>query len=155
MAVTDELREWMDGRVFMANGYAELTRIADRIDRVVRDKCAAAYKDGFEDAEDANESDGWVRLPVDADGVPIRVGDEVERENEATETVRFISYNGAWLVNERGWFPHMLRHHRAPTVEDVLREFLHDACATLDCESLLTDEEIERYAARLQLREDA
>ncbi len=198
MAITDELREWMGGRVFMANGHAELTRIADRIDAAVRDKCATAYRDGFEDAEDAyvrepvepresgtdwkaearkweqrckelifDRDEGWVRLPVDADGVPIRVGDEIQYGNNAERVTMLSLSDSGWnLGTEYGDFdgvrvkgyafelldhPELFRHHRAPTVEDVLEEFVarwmethHDDMPALKAE----------FAARLRLREE-
>lgn len=48
MSITDELREWFKDRLFMGNGYAELTAIADRIDAEHESACAEAYGSGVE-----------------------------------------------------------------------------------------------------------
>lgn len=66
MRITDELREWM--RVVLTDDDSAHA-IADRIDVEHQRQLDVLYKD-MSDAE-------WVRLPKDADGVPIRVGDKV------------------------------------------------------------------------------
>ena len=66
----------------------------------------------------------YILLPLDAEGEPLRVGDEIEYPNGARDSVRFATISPiGWAVNDRGWKPEAMRHHRPPTVEDVLREF--------------------------------
>jgi len=175
MRITDELREWM--RVVLTDddpAYA----IADRIDAEHKAKVSywqgASYKDGYDEGfasaddwlaqhEDAMAEHGWVKLPVDSDGVPIRPGDVMEwcdaddihplvvRTVDAVGTYTFI----AWKSEEGKFgqfYARNYRHHHATTVEDVLREF------ALACEDAgNAGPEVERiaaeYAAKLQLKE--
>ena len=150
MAITDELRDWIadlytpNSRTLKMNG----ERIADRID--------VAHRSALEKlAAQVDESeDGWVRLPVDADGVPIRPGDELVIF-ETGEHIRAYDVelydDGRWLVCDDETMdsihPDRLRH-RAPTVEDVLREFARE----LDADAYgITDAKVAEFAARLRL----
>lgn len=58
----------------------ELLKIADRIDERYHRDMATAQQVGYNEGEDAAMRDGWVKLPVDADGFPIHVGDVVRME---------------------------------------------------------------------------
>lgn len=90
----------------------------------------------FVDHADELAEHGWVKLPVDADGVPIHIGDEVEEFDTRTvgkargEVIRIVfGKYGTDVRIDTGLSyadrnPENVRHgHRAPTVEDVLREF--------------------------------
>ena len=75
----------------------------------------------------------YTALPVDADGEPIHVGDVMEeRSGHTFEVASLMAFGGSdnWLVlsDPRNFSsfrePHDIRHHHAPTVEDVLREFV-------------------------------
>lgn len=80
---------------------------------------------------DAALSRHYVELPVDADGVPIRVGDIVKCTfADDNATVKYLS------LQEDGWSivvdypdgrghrtPGSMRHVKPRTLEDVLREF--------------------------------
>ena len=97
------------------------------------------YKEGLEDNKDATAEHGWVKLPVDADGVPIRVGDVMENMREDLEPqlhhtfrvygILYRDYGQKCALTENG-YPTILyrasecRHYHEPTVEDVLL----DAC---------------------------
>lgn len=149
MSITDELREWalhINENSHLGHltdvGKQGLRNIADRIDaahRAALEKLAAqveeseriGFDQGFASAddwlaqnEDAMAEHGWVRLPVDADGVPIHIGDVlthgtvvcIRLTTKGWEIV--VSYNGG-----SGMFNPSAMHHHAPTVEDVLREF--------------------------------
>ena len=122
MSITDELRE-VAVKTECANGRCEklyrgdLEHIADRID--IAYKHAIGYVDD-RDPETMAEN-GWVKLPVDADGVPIHIGDMVEYLTGGRDVVRFITLNGSgWTVNERGWEACTMRHHHALTVKATL-----------------------------------
>ena len=107
-----------------------------------------------------------VPLPVDADGVPIHIGDVMEADNGTTFEVEHISlYQWGWRCVGEGTdrsgvtctahaIPDGCRHHHAPTVESVLAEML-DVWGELP--SNVTNEAIiAKYAARLRLAgEDA
>ena len=145
---------------------AILVGYIDDIDREVAEVRDREYRSGVEDGEMAAERDGWVRLPVDADGVPIHVGDVMDEQlpfggyaaPAPVDTMELSRGAGGygWMVrldSESGVFinPKLLRHHHAPTVEDVLEEFVarwmethHDDIPALKAE----------YAAKLALRGD-
>ena len=80
---------------------------------------------------------GFVRLPVDADGVPIDLGDKVVFVSG--EPVGHFTVESFWLDKD-GWhvhgefdaMPSELRHWKAPTVEDVLRDFVVDIALAID-----------------------
>ena len=145
MAITDELRKW--AQICGIKYDSKLYEIADNID--------AAHRAALEKlAAQVDESeDGWVRLPVDADGVPIRVGDVVEWVDEpnVSRVVSSIQLaeDGWWVyVGGTGRRPDKYRHHHEPTVEDVLREFARE----IDADAYgITDAKVAEFAARLRL----
>lgn len=106
------------------------------------------------DAIETELAERYVPLPLDADGEPIHVGDvmefsEFEIEHPVTRTVEGIGQGTffAWC-GERGYQQHepkRYRHHRPPTVEDVLEEF---AQMYIACNDKGT---IAEYAKRLRL----
>lgn len=166
--ITDELREYANIATDRDSyARARLCKIADRIDERHERAMRESYDSGYASAddwlaqhEDAMAEHGWIRLPLDADGEPIRVGDELVIF-ETGEHVRAYDIelyaNGRWLVIDEETMdsihPDMLRHHHAPTVEDVLTEF------ALACEDAgNAGHEVERiaadYAKRLRLAGD-
>lgn len=158
-SITDELREWAHGNVQYKSKHERLTAIADRIDA----EHEAQLNDAFEtrNSDENLENDGWVRLPLDAEGVPIHVGDKLE----------FVSYGGTkteytalgyWydfdcdvlqvlVSNSHAISGNCLRHH-APTVEDVLLEFAAEV-ETAGGVMELPDAALSEYAAKLRLAE--
>ena len=91
MSITDKLREYANKAIhrkdYMLGLSHDLMRIADRIDEAHKDELLsyrnAGYNDGYdagfasaddwmEQHEDDMIEHGWVRLPVDADGVTWR-----------------------------------------------------------------------------------
>ena len=166
MSITDELRTWMfDHTVSCSDNRIALVEIADRID-AEHEKAAAGcihydperhYCGVHGDTEH-----GWVRLPVDADGVPIRVGDRVQFLGSDPSTVSHMSLaSDGWRVYVKydgdlgtgSGDPNCMRHYTPPTVEDVLREF---SCVLMGKQEFDGDvaEAIAEYAAKLQLKED-
>ena len=138
MSITDELRKWK-GNI---NTYlspevvlqlrCELNCIADRIDAEHEADVSTACRLAAGLDNDALSKRGYIALPVDADGVPIRIGDVMEeRSGHTFEVASLMAFGGSenWLVlsDARNFSsfrePHDLRHYHAPTVEDVLREF--------------------------------
>ena len=159
MSITDELRAWAKEHLSRSS----ILAIADRID--AEHKCAvmSAMNDALYHANDENMAElGWVRLPKDADGVPIRVGDVMEFsafeiEKPVTRMVDGIGQGVffAWC-GERGYQQHeakRYRHHHEPTVEDVLREM---AAAYMDTplDDSNDGEFFAKYAAKLRLAGD-
>ena len=171
MSITDELREYVWQH---ATNNDELRAIADRIDTEHEKECSKAWMRGHDvwasvGNEEVMAERGWVRLPVDADGVPIRVGDKLQLDDGSTFTVTSmaLSSQGDWeLTTSTDWAVccgcfDMLHHHRDPTTEDVLREFARvgiriaskDGINPQEFEFYADEDAIAEYAERLQLKE--
>ena len=162
MSITDELREWAKGSTLSSWTAERLTAIADRIDETHESACAEAYGNGVMSVPIALDESAWVKLPVDADGVPIHFGDMLDQfgtpmtvfamsdpdPDQGDCMLELITdgiSDGTWVRARK------MRHHHAPTVEDVLREML-DAWGELP--SNATNEAIvAEYAAKLRLAE--
>lgn len=99
--------------------------------RRVRDAHEREVDGGVDSMTDAQLADhGLCRIPVDADGVPIRVGDVMEWcDSGETLTVEGIGRDVLFYIdgeNAEWTAARNKRHHHEPTVEDVLREFWSD-----------------------------
>ena len=154
MSITDELREYAGSfYLFRYKDVREkLDAIADRIDAEYERQLEVLYRD-MSDAE-------YIKLPVDADGEPIHVGDELEDVDNPSshgEVHRIeLTRDACWVfVNGFGRTSNHYRHYHAPTVEDVLREMLYKAHIYDEREMELLPDLIAEYAAKLRLMEDA
>lgn len=71
--------------------------------------------------------DGYMELPLDTDGIPIRVGDELDGYGKTitVASMRYESFGWVLISDEGGGFHdcYAFTHHHEPTVEDVLRDF--------------------------------
>ena len=104
---------------------------------------------------------GWVKLPEDADGVPIHIGDSIEiiGGEYGTAVAIELCEDGGWNVSMRptGWDTPTLfaaesvRHYKPPTVEDVLREMCIEIDRRCESGSINYDELFAEYAAKLRL----
>lgn len=160
MAITDELREWKGNiQTYLSPEVVlqlrcELNAIADRIDAEHERMLRSLTIDAEPMTDESMAEHGWIRLPLDADGEPIHIGDVMD-----VGIVFAIGDDGVFMV-ENGFsgkydvecFDGFACHHHAPTVEDVLREF------ALACEDAgNAGPEVERiaaeYAAKLRLAE--
>ena len=178
MSITDELRAWAKGSTLSSWTAEHLTAIADHIDAEHEAKVAywqeASYRDGYDEGfasaddwlaqhEDAMAEHGWIRLPKDADGEVIHVGDVLTDDAEFRsegEVVRLMLEGEDWFVgfDSAGWAElsiHEWHHHHAPTVEDVLREFANEVYADADNEIRDRDFLCAKYAKRLTLAEES
>ena len=148
MSITDELRE-VAVKTECANGRCEklyrgdLEHIADRID--IAYKHAIGYIDD-RDSETMAEN-GWVKLPVDADGEYIRIGDVMDKGK--VTCIRDCGKGWEVILNSLYTYDAPSLHHHEPTVEDVLREFGDWYAHTKGgCDE---DGIIAEYAAKLKL----
>jgi len=156
--ITQELRKWASIEVPYKYGH-QLTAIADRID-AEHERRVAEVASGWDYWESTH-----VELPKDEDGEYIHIGDVMDSKVDYLFDGKPFTVRGLVLC-EDGWEitdgrfgnrykPDSLRHHREPTVEDVLREFgrgWHEQMngpETFDIANY-----VERYAAKLQLRGD-
>lgn len=181
MSITDELRDWVKSLYTPNSGELKLQaeRIADRIDAEHESKVSywqgASYKDGYDegfasaddyftDKRETLKEHGWVKLPLDADGVPIHVGDVVTMqllfggESKPLVVDRMELSHGRdgdlWCIaldtDEDCWNePSLMRHYTPPTVEDVLEEFFGKA--NLPDGTQTRAELIAEYAAKLRI----
>lgn len=157
MSITDELREYM-----LCNPpahYADFSAIVDRIDKKHEWALSAQLESLTVDMKpmtDENMAEGgWVKLPVDADGEVIHIGDVMDTEHFGTvevegfvhRSVAFYNYSEqpAYLCTIPA---NLCHHHHEPTVEDVLREFVDEF--NRDDTELCDDEIIERFAEKLR-----
>ena len=191
--ITDELREWLENAYTYGTGEnlfkknfrpwfgwkLVLEPMLDRIDAEHESKVSywqdASYKDGYDegfasaddyftDKRETLKEHGWVKLPVDADGVPIRVGDVMCNTHKDGFMAKRVTglcahSSGRWTVEvdeaKLRWHDaDKLCHYTPPTVEDVLREFASDIADVLGGDDFRledNDELFAEYAAKLRL----
>lgn len=158
MSITDELREWaVNHRAELNLGQlypAMIEAIADRIDERhekelerMWDEAEGADPDGFLYGD-------YVKLPVDADGVPIRVGDEMEVCSTCSIEVIGVGNvteddgtYGVFCQREDGryeWFNARFLHHVQP---DSWESIIEDARTAEGCGSV--GEFMERFGYKL------
>ena len=155
MSITKELREYAD----MWNTDRAVSMcihsIANRIDAAHKREVDEARMDAFA------MPNHRVALPMDADGVPIDLGDEVYYIDNATETHEthftvtfFTLYEDGWEVN--GCKPSRLRHWEGPTVDKLLMQFVFDAADTASVTEMavLVDDYADRIREAVRDEED-
>lgn len=155
MSITDELRKYAREYKLTLNSSLE---IADRIDAEHESACREAYSKGMKSIWLPDPTE-YIRLPVDADGEYIHIGDKVTIYGRCVYEVDGIHfYKNNVSLSYKGESgcgcdsANNFRHYHAPTVEDVLREFVTEF--NRDDSELCDGEIIEQFAAKLQLRED-
>lgn len=163
MRITDELREWWVHKfpVMDSELHQDFMAIAGRIDAEHERAavgCIHYDPERHYCAVHGDTENGWVRLPVDADGEYIRIGDVMEWcDNGETLTVEGIGNDVLFYIdgeNAEWTAARNKRHHHEPTVEDVLDEFFGKA--NLPDGTQTRAEIIAEFAAKLRLAgEDA
>lgn len=173
MSIADELREYANTRISPNKGM--LTAIADRIDAEHERAVTVAHSNGITEYGSMVARE-FVKLPKDADGEYIHVGD-VMRFGSAERDLTVLGFGvpdvdgndyGVFVLggDDYTWYnASFLRHHKPPTVEDVLRE-MHaeiDEVTALYVGEVIDSDERDRdearifakYAAKLRLAGDA
>lgn len=131
------------------------------------DKWCDSIKNAYAENNDKGMGElGWVKLPVDADGMPIRVGDVVTMqllfggESKPLVVDRMELSHGKdgdlWCValdTDKGCWnqPSLMRHYTPPTVEDVLQEMLEQAVGYSDAHTTVALNAIAEFSAKLRL----
>ena len=134
MSITDELRKWAEGDTLRAGMSLRTAReqalaIADRIDKQHEHELTMARGEAIQylGSEVAKK---YVKLPVDADGIPIHVGDEVI-DYCTPRTVAAVSEDSICLSGyEEGCYYRMgiaKNYHR--TKPDTWERIIADAIA--------------------------
>ena len=172
MRSIDNLREYaLTAASVNATTRAVLAGYIDNIEREVEELRDRDYRNGREDAKGAVEfadrlkaavdkredvtlwGVDYTPLPVDADGVPIHVGDVMELDSGAVEEVESMHYygSGGWTTtttHNATAMPSIIRHHHAPTVEDVILDAISRCVGHLP---EYWDKPIAECAAKLRL----
>ena len=179
MSITDELREWARGfeNVWVKPASKEIvvtTGTSMPVDHVnmrlfiegMLDRVDAEHERtvGFckrlEDAAAKREDVEifgveYTALPLDADGVPIHVGDVMDK-GEVT-CIRDCGKGWEVVLNNLYTYDTPSLHHHEPTVEDVLREFTDEVwnrcCEGATASDSGIDELVAEFAAKLMLKE--
>ena len=173
MSITDELREWISTVVWLDDSvqhtHEKVLAIADRIDaeheRLMQEQPFTIDMVPMTDERMAEH--GWIRLPKDANGVPICVGD-VLTDGEHTFVVDELAAfgGGSWSIrneDENAWKACDVTHYHEPTVEDVLRDVVtlcHNTWKEespfhfYDVDDVMKSGNIAEYAAKLRLAKD-
>ncbi len=122
---------------------------------------SAAMWDELRDTKDRelSEEHGLVRLPTDADGEYIHIGDVMEWcDSGETLTVEGIGRDVLFYIdgeNAEWTAARNKRHHHEPTVEDVLREFTDEVwnrcCEGATASDSGINELVAECAAKLRL----
>ena len=108
----------------------ELRRLVD-ISREEYVQGRVSYVTGFNEIADAIEAEvneRFMALPVDADGVPIRVDDKLVNVGDGIiYTVAKLEFDGRywWYVSGDYCFACDCARHKPRTVEDVIRDAVH------------------------------
>lgn len=113
------------------------------------------WTDGMDiaDAIEREIAEKYMELPVDADGVPIHVGDYLQLGNMRSKVValRYRPANGElpweWQCDTGDWYNTAFAHHVKPrTLRDILFDFMRD-CETSE---LGNSELVEKYEVELR-----
>ena len=105
-------------------------------------------------------AEGWIRLPKDADGEYVHVGDVMAYADGNTCPLPVVALvpPAVFLTEEGPRYADMCRHY-VPTVEDVTCEFLQDLSdwlgLALDIDYIKADGLFAEFAAKLRLAGDA
>ncbi len=139
------------------------TEIIDHLDVVGKFMLHADWLDSWHKAFDAacdeierEIAERYIELPVDADGVPIRLGDLVTHPFlEGSREVRSLTKEQGspyWClgVDEGEVTAHTCRHVKPRTIEDVLEDFAADDMMEALERASLFEESIAKYAAELR-----
>lgn len=177
--ITDDIRKFLGGALYNSPScFDRATVLCDYIDAMHKklqddhatlERECAEMRDFCERVEKAAQARedvtlfgaDYKALLLDADGVPIHVGDVMKGEKvgggfgEPFEVVGYIMSNGELEPMDEHGCPRKheyLHHHHAPTVADVLREFTR---TILNQKAEYREQNIAKYAAKLRLAGDA
>ena len=145
MSITDGLRRYAanwdgffyddeDGRLINAIGYVParstpvpnvINAIADSIDKQHAEERDKAYNKGVNDGIDADKNAmGYIKLPVDADGVPWHLGDKVDGMVGSITCLSLGCIGWTFRIGDAYTFQcERYRHYHEPTVDDLLFSF--------------------------------
>lgn len=97
---------------------------------LMRDRACKAEVENERLRNESERCDDWIKLPADADGVPIHVGDELWSDNGIWVKVERLKFeNGKWAVFVEdktgiGFYAafEIIHHHRPDTWESIIED---------------------------------
>ena len=122
--ITDELRTWAKGSTLSSWTAEHLTAIADRIDAKHEEAIQQALMgEGCVPATDENMAElGWVRLPKDADGEYIHIGDVMAyADNTCPRPVVALIPPAVFLTDDGPRYADVC-HHAPDTWERIIAD---------------------------------
>ena len=161
--ITQGLRDYCEHHVSLSVHCGAILDMCDNIDAIHKalEDANAEMREFCNRLEDAAKKRedvtifcvDYTALPLDADGVPIHVGDMMHGTCPSGKYVRgevsAIGDNKFWLSNVQfSLRPSFMHHYHKPTAADVLREFA-DGIKNQNAD--FTELAIAEYAKRLQL----
>ena len=172
MSITNELRESVKQTCWAMTSKAKWFAIADRIDAEHKKAVDIAFVNGraegiadgcaYYDTEHTecilSEEHGWIRLPKDANGEYIHIGDVMAyADNTKPMQVVALVPPSVFMVEDGPRYADMCRHYHAPTVEDELTDLCERVWESALLGGTWSDSPVEsyiaEYAAKLQLKE--
>lgn len=134
------------------------------------DDCSRGFEK-YLDAIEREVEECYIELPKDADGEHIHMSDEMESVYEGRAfIVKRLKYSEkhGWMIGgackddlseynlyaSKNYASKNCRHHKPPTVKDVLKEFALEVDPGADVD-ISGAEVIAKFAKRLQLNEEA
>ena len=123
------------------------------------DKWCDSIKNAYAENNDKGMGEhGLVRLPVDADGEYIHVGDTLDGYGKTIEVVEMRYGRSGWVLISRDGNGYAdtfaFTHHHEPTVETTLQEMLEQAVGYSDAHTTVALNAIAEYSAKLRLADD-
>ena len=162
MCITNELREAilknMNNKLYVVSKANALLDIADHIDAEHERALSEPYNSLTVDMKpmtDENMAEGgWIRLPIDADGVYIHVGDILADGTGRIVPVAALELDDdCWaIVTDDGHAyrnPDTFTHHKY-TLEDLLMEFGDKVCNSGHQWGLDAEDTVGEFAARIR-----
>lgn len=121
--ITKGLRERLARLIMSDKAEGELADLCDNIDAIHRS--LEAENERLRNASE--HGDDWIKLPVDADGVPIHIGDWIVNPDISNQKqkVAAIAPDSVYWWGENGchWRrSHHVRHHRPDTWERIIED---------------------------------
>lgn len=107
------------------------------------------------DKVEAEIEEFYMRLPLDADGIPIKVADLVEMQGHAG-AVWLIGINEFMCTNRKCYSMNSCTHVKPSTLEDILRDYASDYRNTLsrfdagESSGPSPYELVDKYAAKIR-----
>ena len=128
-----KLREWGKSLYLTQDALNEKDTVAELADAIEQEHERVVYDMSREFDEWKHDRDTcWVKLPVDADGVPIRVGDVMEFGEHGPVQKLELWSDDSWVVVDEyepghftRWHPNACHHVQPDSWERIIEDAIH------------------------------